>query len=87
MEPMIFSSPVRLNPFDFMVKEELNMFLKFEKYILNLGFGMKEIDPSEFSEIIDKTHIVFKTTNRRYGRIPNISVNEFKWRNRSMSRN
>jgi hypothetical protein len=87
MEPMIFSSPVRLNPFDFMVKEELNMFLKFEKYILNLRFGMKEIDPSEFSKIIDETHVVFKTTNRRYGRIPNISVNEFKWRNRSMSRN
>jgi hypothetical protein len=76
----IFPTPIRLYPFDFVIKEEFNMFLKFEKNVLNFRFGVEKINPGKFAKIVDKTHIVFKPSNRGNGRIPNISIDKFKWR-------
>jgi hypothetical protein len=83
----IFPSPIGLDPLNFMIKKEFNMFLKFEKSILNFRFGMEEIDPREFAKIVNKTHIIFKPSNRSNCRTPNIGINKFKWRSGHMSRN
>jgi hypothetical protein len=63
------------------------MFFELEESILNFRFAMKEKNPREFTEIVNKTHIVLKTTNRSYSQAPNISINELKRSSRSMNRN
>jgi hypothetical protein len=87
VEATIFPSPIRLDTLDFSVKQQLNVFLKLKENILNFRFGMKEKNPGEFAEIVNKTHIILKTTNRGYSRAPNICINELKRSSRSMNRN
>jgi hypothetical protein len=53
---LILASPVSLHCKDFLIKESLNKIPK------NMRFLFQEIDPSELAIIINKTHIVFKTT-------------------------
>jgi hypothetical protein len=76
METAVFTTPIGLHTFNFRVKKELNMFLKAEKDGFNIGFSMEEVYPSEFCEIINKDHLIFKTTNRRNCGTPNICINK-----------
>jgi hypothetical protein len=72
----IFPTPIRLNTFNFCVKEKFSMFLETKKSVFNLGFSMKKVGPSEFCEIVNETNIIFESTNRRNCRTPNIGINE-----------
>jgi hypothetical protein len=48
MESAIFTSPIGLNNFNFLVKKQFNLFLELIKDGFNIGFGMKKINPCEF---------------------------------------
>jgi hypothetical protein len=60
-----------------MIKEPLYKGMKFLESLEDLRLVFKEINPSKFAKIIDKTDIIFKTANRFGCRTPNIRVNEF----------
>jgi hypothetical protein len=62
IEFLVLASPVSLHSKNFLIKETLNMMLKITKFLKHIRFLLKEIYPSELAVIINKTHIVFKTT-------------------------
>jgi hypothetical protein len=64
IEFLILASPVSLHSKNFLIKETLNMMLKIMKFLKHIRFLFQEIYPSELAVIINKTHIVFKTTKR-----------------------
>jgi hypothetical protein len=64
IEATILASLIRLKGTYFSIKEQLDMFLKQMKGFLNVGFPLEKVNPCEPAEIIQKTDIVFKTTNR-----------------------
>ena len=76
VEVAILSTSIRLDTFNFGIKKEFDMLLKTQKSGFYIRFSMKKIDPTLLGEIINKTHVVLKTTNRGNCRTPNISINE-----------
>jgi hypothetical protein len=60
---LILVSPIRLNNKDFSIKLPLNKVLKISKLLKHLRLELDEINPSEFTEIINKANIIFLSTN------------------------
>jgi hypothetical protein len=55
--------PVILDNNDFPVKQTLNKSSKFLELCKDFRFKLNQIDLSKFAKIINKTHIVFFSTN------------------------
>ena len=77
-ETAILAAPIRLNCFNFCIEHAFNMFLEGVEGLFNIGFSFKEIDPCKTAIIVQKTHIIFKTTNGSSSRAPYIRMNNFK---------
>ena len=75
MQPVILTTPVGLNSYDFSVEKTLNMSLKGIKYLLNVRLVLKEINPREARVIVNKAHIIFITSGRSNSWPPNIRMN------------
>jgi hypothetical protein len=60
---LILVSPIRLNNKDFLIKLPLNKVLKISKLLKHLRLELDEINPGEFTEIINKANIIFLSTN------------------------
>jgi len=86
MKFIIFTAPVRLNTFDFSIKEAFYMSLKKKKNALDLRSIMQKINPCESSEVINKANIIFKARDRNWSRPPDIRMNKFKWFRSTMNR-
>jgi hypothetical protein len=78
MKLMIFTTPVRLDGFNFGVQEKLDMSLESIKHPLNIRFVVKKVNPAKTRVVINETNIVLKTTRRGNCRTPNIRVNKLK---------
>jgi hypothetical protein len=52
--------------------------LKLTKVLKNFRFVTQEINPSKFTVIIDKTHIILVSSNRSWCRTPYIQKNKFE---------
>jgi hypothetical protein len=50
--------------------------LEFSKILENFGLILEEVDPSEFAKVINKTYIIFISSNGLTSRPPNIQVEE-----------
>jgi hypothetical protein len=72
VKPLIFTTPITLHGKNLVVKQPLNKTLKLTKIFEHLKFITKQIDPREFTIIIDKANIVFLATKRINGRTPHI---------------
>jgi hypothetical protein len=59
MQFLILSSPVRLNSDNPVIKQAFNKLLKFNEVCGDLRFMSKQVNPSEFTIIINETDIVF----------------------------
>jgi hypothetical protein len=55
---LIFFSPFDLHGKNFLIKQALNKRLELFKLLKNLIFVLKQIDPSEFTIIINKADII-----------------------------
>jgi hypothetical protein len=75
MQFVVFTTLARLNRLDFGIKETLNMSLKRIENLLNIRVVFQEINPAETRIVINKAHIILKTTRGSNGRSPNIRVN------------
>ena len=75
MQPVILTTPVGLNSYDFSVEKTLNMSLKGIEYLLNVRLMLKEINPREARVIVNKAHIIFITSGRSNSWPPNIRMN------------
>jgi hypothetical protein len=60
------------------------MSLELQEEASDLRMIMHQINPREFTEIINKTDIIFKTSNILGCRTPDIRENKFQWGNRMM---
>jgi hypothetical protein len=60
----ILTSPISLHSKNFLIKESFYMLLEITEFLKDIRFRFQEIDPSELAIIINKAHIIFKTTNR-----------------------
>jgi hypothetical protein len=76
VEFLIPSSPIGLYSKNLVPKLLFNEFLKFKKVFRNLKLVTKQIDPNEFTIIIDKTDIIVFATKGINGRPPHILVNK-----------
>jgi hypothetical protein len=56
---LIPPSLIRLNNNDLAAKHSLDKLLKLKKIFRRIRFMMKEINPSKFTIIMNKTHVVF----------------------------
>lgn len=61
---LVFTSPIRLHGNDFAIKKAFNKTLKIMKTLKDFRFVAKQINPSEFTEIIDKTNIIIEFAYR-----------------------
>jgi hypothetical protein len=61
---LILASPISLHSKNFLIKEALNMLLEIMEFLKHIRFPFQEIDPSELAIIVNKAHIIFKTTKR-----------------------
>jgi hypothetical protein len=77
IEFLILTTPIRLYSKNFFVKEMFNKSLKFSEFLKNLIFMFKQIYPSKLATIINKTDIIFMTSNRLPRRTPHITENKF----------
>jgi hypothetical protein len=59
IKTLILATPVSLHGYDLAIKHSLNKTLKLFKEFKHFGFMMKKIKSSEFTEIINKTDIIF----------------------------
>ena len=59
VEFLVLSSLVGLHSKNFAIKESLYKSPKFLKFVKNFRLVLQKIDPSEFTIIMNKTHIVF----------------------------
>jgi hypothetical protein len=80
IEVPVFTSPVRLNMDNFLIKEALNMILKLQKDIKHIRFAFKKVETSKTTKSINKTHTIVVSTNRNLGRTPHIGINKLKRR-------
>jgi hypothetical protein len=71
-----YSPPIRLNRPDFSVKLTFNKGLEIMKNWKDFRFLAKQINPREFTIIIDETNIVFILTNWIRSRPPYIEKNK-----------
>jgi hypothetical protein len=65
-------TPIGLYGDDLFVKKAFNMVLEVIETLKNIRLLFEEINPSKFSEIIDKTHIIFVLIDRIGRRAPHI---------------
>jgi hypothetical protein len=80
IEVPVFTSPIRLNMDNFLIKEVLNMILKLHKDIKHIRFAFNKVEPSKTTKSINKSHIIVVSTNRSLGRTPHIKINKLKRR-------
>lgn len=83
---MISPSPVSLDSKNFLVKESFYETSKFMKLLKNFRFILDMINPCKFAIIINKTHIIFLSTNRFRCRTTYIRKNKLKRETRYTSR-
>lgn len=57
---LVFATPISLNIVDLCAKSKLSFLLKLKEHMVHTRFIFQQINPSESTEIIDKTNIVFK---------------------------
>jgi hypothetical protein len=60
---LIFPTPISLYSTDFSIKLSLNKHLKITKTLKNFRLSTQQIDPCEFTMVINETHIVIISTN------------------------
>jgi len=68
----VFPSPIRLNTLYSSIKETLNVSFKLHKNAWCLRSIMHQIYPGELRKVINKTDIVFVSTNGSRRRAPHI---------------
>jgi hypothetical protein len=56
---LILSSQVGLHSKDFSIEQSSNKRLEFLKLVKNFRFIFQQIDPSKFTIVINKAHIIF----------------------------
>ena len=78
IETTIFTTPVGLENTNFCLELSLNVSLKTIESRFNIILTLKEINPTEATIIIQKTRIIFKTSNGGKSRPPDIRVHELK---------
>ena len=76
VEFFILPSPICLKSKNFAIKLLFNKVLKVMKFLKNFRLVFDQIDPREFIEVIDKTHIIFLSAYCFNSRSPNIRENE-----------
>jgi hypothetical protein len=67
IEFLILTPPICLHCNNFLVKETLNKMLKIMKFLKDIRFIFQQIDPCKLAKIINKTNIVFISSNRIRG--------------------
>jgi hypothetical protein len=58
IEFVIFSTPIYLHSDDFPIKLSFNKLLEIQENLINLKTLFQQIDPSEFTEIVNKAYII-----------------------------
>jgi hypothetical protein len=64
IQPLILTTPISLNRKKLLVKQSFNKTLKFSKFLKYLRLLFEEVDLGKFTEIINKTHVIFISPNR-----------------------
>jgi hypothetical protein len=64
IKTLIFASPASLHSNNLTMEHTLNKALKFFKELKNLRFATKEINPSEFTTIVNEASIIFLIAKR-----------------------
>jgi hypothetical protein len=72
MRFLVFTSQSSLHGKNFGRKLGLNKLLEIMKFLKHFRFMFKEIDPHKFSIISNKSHKIFLSSNRIWGRAPHI---------------
>jgi hypothetical protein len=72
MHFLVFPSPIGLYVLDGGVKESFNMGFKLHKDARCFGTIMHQIYPGKLAKVINKTDVIFITTNRTRRRTPYI---------------
>ena len=58
MEFVVFTTPVGLNGFDFIIQKAFDMSVKVVENLLNIRLVFKQINPGEARVVINKTNII-----------------------------
>ena len=72
----ILTTTIGLHALNFGIEKKLNIFLKAKEDMFNVGFLNDRKEPSVLGKVIDKTDVVFVSTNRTNCRTPNICINK-----------
>jgi hypothetical protein len=64
IQPLILTTSISLNRKKLLVKQPFNKTLKFSKFLKYLRLLFEEVDLGKFTEIINKTHVIFISPNR-----------------------
>jgi hypothetical protein len=75
---LILASPIRLNSKNLSIKPPFNKTLKLLKLLKHLGFELDEINPGEFSKVIDEANIILLSADRFWCRTPDIGVDKLQ---------
>jgi hypothetical protein len=75
VELNVLATPIRLNMYNFMIQKTLNMPLELKEHLKYIRFLFEEIQPCKTTIGINKTDIIFVSTNRNLGRTPHIRMN------------
>ena len=63
MKLLILTTPIGLDSKNFPIKQSFNKVLEFLKFLENFRLVLKQVDPSEFAKVINKTDIIFISSN------------------------
>ena len=72
MEFVVFTTPVRLTGFDFIIQKAFDMSLEVVENLLNIRLVFKQINPGEARVVINKTNIILVPSRRSKSGTPNI---------------
>jgi hypothetical protein len=72
VEMLIFPTPIKLYGDNLLIKPSFNKRLNFQEKFEDIRFMTQQIEPCEFTIIINERHILFLTTKRVNRRVPDI---------------
>jgi hypothetical protein len=64
VEMLIFPTPIRLHGDNILIEPSFNKGVKFQEKFEDIRFMMQQVDPSEFTIIVNEGHIIFLTEGK-----------------------
>jgi hypothetical protein len=74
----ILTSPVQLNSKNLLIKLPFNKTLELLKLLKHLGFELDEINPGEFTKVIDEANIILLSADGFWCRTSDIGIDKLQ---------